>query len=82
MWRLKKLQGRSDGVVGVTAVDRERFLRRFESEAMTRGQVVDEFVEWLLHTPDGDEALRHINETKRQRFLGFESQVKTEGEWR
>lgn len=61
---------------GFTDTDLRRYIewqRRFPRPRVEEEAVV-RLVEWLTSTPEGDEALRHINNTPRQRFLAFDSQ--------
>lgn len=61
-------------MAGLTTRDWARFEKSYRPMSIDEEEVVEEFVGWLLHKPEGDEALRHINNTKRQRFLPFDSQ--------
>jgi len=64
------------GPIGLTEKDLKRFREYiFKGHDIPIGtREVLWFERWLTTTPEGDEALRHINETPRQRFLPFESQ--------
>jgi len=65
-------------MAGLTKLDHERYRRHrgcIEPQRDAgRNKDYDDFVEWLLSTHEGDEALQLINNTKRQRFLPFDSQ--------
>jgi len=61
---------------GLTTKDLDRF--RGFVDFMVLDNQIRAFERWLLYTHEGDEALQHINNTKRQRFLPFDSQKEEE----
>lgn len=60
---------------GLSQIDLKWFEKwRAEDLGEKEERAVRQLAEWFVTTPTGDEALRRIEGTKRQRFLPFNSQ--------